>query len=537
MERKPIDIATAKEELVKINGVLSKPHLLIGGLAVNQYYLLRSSQDIDLVCEFGEAKEIMQKLYQNTRDWEIIDLKEDEYRPSYNIKHKVHEISIYFGPKIIEREAYENIQWDMLMKDSRPFKYKNEELKNILVPSPAGLAFTKILSFIGRKIEMSDKLEADLQDFVDLSNQKEFSIVNFDSIIRKSKAEDKIFSDFRSRNLSLNYVNIIEKSSIYAVSNLLGLNTRYQKTETNDNSNIISTCKQIFIKSYAPSKSVTVYLSAPHKNVKKNNYLATEMRNKGIKVYLPKEEEREHNKGSEEKLTPSQIRDICISAILKSTVVVVDLDTYGMDSAWEIGFAEAKRIPVIGYNSIPDLIEDPRLVNRRLYKDNFMHGWDNLEVKDEVEDVLNECSGKKIYIAGSFANEEALQYVRNSKLKEHAKTLLFPKDLITGKDSKYPQSYPYSARYQANISLEDSDIIIVLLPRYGMDVSWQIGYATGLGKKMTGLKVINDNNDNNDFVEKSFWDHWMHGWKQKIIVSNIHHLIALILGFNQEGIV
>jgi hypothetical protein len=39
----------AKTILAKIDQKLTSPHLLIGGLAVQQYYLARGSKDIDLV--------------------------------------------------------------------------------------------------------------------------------------------------------------------------------------------------------------------------------------------------------------------------------------------------------------------------------------------------------------------------------------------------------------------------------------------------------------------------------------------------------
>ena len=46
-QRKPIERAVAKKELERIDAVLTRPHLLIGGLAVQQYYSARISQDID----------------------------------------------------------------------------------------------------------------------------------------------------------------------------------------------------------------------------------------------------------------------------------------------------------------------------------------------------------------------------------------------------------------------------------------------------------------------------------------------------------
>ena len=69
----PIDIAVAKEQLVRIDSALDSPHLLIGGLAVEQYYKGRDSKDIDLVCDFKTAKFLL-KLYP-TNDWHIEDRK------------------------------------------------------------------------------------------------------------------------------------------------------------------------------------------------------------------------------------------------------------------------------------------------------------------------------------------------------------------------------------------------------------------------------------------------------------------------------
>jgi hypothetical protein len=37
MESKPIDRAIAKRELARINNVLREPHILIGGLSVQQF--------------------------------------------------------------------------------------------------------------------------------------------------------------------------------------------------------------------------------------------------------------------------------------------------------------------------------------------------------------------------------------------------------------------------------------------------------------------------------------------------------------------
>ena len=88
MNRKPIDRAVAKAELERINDLLAEPHLLIGGLAVQQYYSARISKDIDLVCDFDIAQHILDTLYPSL-NWKVHDKQHDEYRPSFQIRHKV----------------------------------------------------------------------------------------------------------------------------------------------------------------------------------------------------------------------------------------------------------------------------------------------------------------------------------------------------------------------------------------------------------------------------------------------------------------
>lgn len=131
---KPIDRAIAKSELERINDVLQEPHLLIGGLAVQQFYTARDSKDIDLVCEFETARQILDALYPS-RDWKVEDKQGNEYRPSFQIRHKVENLgTIIFGPKISERTPYSHIDWNALKQGAEPFETASGHLKNILVP-------------------------------------------------------------------------------------------------------------------------------------------------------------------------------------------------------------------------------------------------------------------------------------------------------------------------------------------------------------------------------------------------------------------
>jgi hypothetical protein len=74
--KQPIDRAIAKDELARINDVLMEPHVLIGGLAVQQYHASRNSKDIDLVCRFETARTILEKLYPSI-DWIVEDRQQD----------------------------------------------------------------------------------------------------------------------------------------------------------------------------------------------------------------------------------------------------------------------------------------------------------------------------------------------------------------------------------------------------------------------------------------------------------------------------
>lgn len=175
MPREIIDIAMAKEELIRINGALEDPHLIIGGLAVNQYYVPRQSEDIDLICSHNVAVGLIKKLYPSDQ-WEIDEVNNDEYRPSFIItsKHKKEYGQIKFGPKIIERDLYENLDWKYLFEDAQAFKFKTLKLEKILVPCVEALAYTKLISACGR-IDRP-KSEKDFEDFVNLLNVPSFRI-------------------------------------------------------------------------------------------------------------------------------------------------------------------------------------------------------------------------------------------------------------------------------------------------------------------------------------------------------------------------
>lgn len=226
-KNKIIERAVAKNEIERINTFLSKPHLLIGGLAVEQYVASRDSKDIDIICSFEDSLKIIRNLFPS-KDWDIKEPNNDDYRPSYIITSSVDDIVVYLGPKISEREAYNYLEWEELKKTGIKYKGKNGvELENIIIPNVTQLAFTKLLSFIseGRK---DIKAAQDLEDFCNLTNNPDFSLKEFYGLLKKTKNSDEIIDFFYDK--SKRFETTIRTSCIYDISTLFRGKSIEQKT-------------------------------------------------------------------------------------------------------------------------------------------------------------------------------------------------------------------------------------------------------------------------------------------------------------------
>jgi hypothetical protein len=168
-----IPLAVARDELMRIDAVLNSPQLLIGGLAVQQYHDNRDSADIDLVCSYKTARDLIDELY-NTAYFEIKNLG-DQHRPSWVITETGEgQRVVYLGFKITERDAYKYVDYKGILERARPYRHGQTELTHIKVPTLEDLAFMKLLSMVTRLSSSPKKGEQDLKDFVNLINNKEF---------------------------------------------------------------------------------------------------------------------------------------------------------------------------------------------------------------------------------------------------------------------------------------------------------------------------------------------------------------------------
>ncbi len=274
-----------------------------------------------------------------------------------------------------------------------------------------------------------------------------------------------------------------------------------------------------------------VYWCAPHRNVDRNKNVRQYLESAGIGVTLPGELVTESQVSAVGGDQRRAVREVCTKAILESDCVVVDLDLYGLDSAWEMGFAEARQIRVIGVSQDLRVLLSRRKIHRRVFSDNFMHGWHIYSRYDSLTSIEGECRGKSVYVCGSFQNENAMARLRASGLDKTARSLILPKDLLKLGDG-FPSAYPLRAKEAAISLLAGADVAVVILPRYGMDTSWQIGYAAALDKPIIGWEAEEGGPDKE---VASVWDHWMHGWKEKVTFTNLKDAAAFIQGLELRG--
>jgi len=61
-------------------------------------------------------------------------------------------------------------------------------------------------------------------------------------------------------------------------------------------------------------------------------------------------------------------------------------------------------------------------------------------------------------------------------------------------------------------------MVVAVLPRYGMDSAWKLGYAAALGKPIIGWLAEDD--DHTGTIEAHALDHWMHGWRDKTLITS-----------------
>lgn len=193
-------------------------------------------------------------------------------------------------------------------------------------------------------------------------------------MIRRNKAEERIQSEMRKILLeNYDFKNLLNGSCLSYFSPLWSLGSSEQLVPSSP--------------SQRESLAKAFYVAAPHRNVERNDALAQSLRQFGIEASVPYDEVYNVFGTGTPSGEPNKVREICIDAILKADGLIVDVDTYGLDTAWEIGYAEGKGKVVIGFNYDLSLKTQERMLNRRDYTENFMHGWPTQKIFQHVADL------------------------------------------------------------------------------------------------------------------------------------------------------
>ncbi|MEO7688329.1 MAG: class I SAM-dependent methyltransferase [Sphingomonas sp.] len=214
------DASNAKQSLLRLDAVLKRSHLIIGGLAVAHYHPTRVSKDIDLVCEHREITDAIETIFPS-HDYICEEVNEDDLRPAYVIQSRFDSEKIYFiGPKIMERAPYNYIDWEYIQNEAIPYSYKGECCKNIVLPNVEKLTFLKLISMLDRLENSSVKGQKDLIDFVNLSNTRGFRINYFFDVLRRTNCLKYVVDRMSSLKEKLD-LSALEKSSLFEVFHLL----------------------------------------------------------------------------------------------------------------------------------------------------------------------------------------------------------------------------------------------------------------------------------------------------------------------------
>lgn len=75
--------------------------------------------------------------------------------------------------------------------------------------------------------------------------------------------------------------------------------------------------------------------------------------------------------------------------------------------------------------------------------------------------------------------------------------------------------------------LGECEIILAVLPRYGMDTAWKLGYGAAINKEVVGWITDDFGSERS---EADFLDHWMHGWRKKPVVGSMADLAVFVNG-------
>ncbi|HEV7743389.1 MAG TPA: nucleoside 2-deoxyribosyltransferase [Pyrinomonadaceae bacterium] len=266
-----------------------------------------------------------------------------------------------------------------------------------------------------------------------------------------------------------------------------------------------------------------VYICSPHRLEKENRAISDALTQLGNTVYLPAD-----LCSSEDEVGDSKtIRRKCIEAIESADAVLCFLDDYGMDCAWELGYAEKAKKKIIGLSLDHYRLNSARISKPQSVDDYWMHGWQEHVTIAGFEPLHSRIRSKTVYLSIPVRRKEAILQIQEA-LEPYADKLHTPLTIMNCDLLSTARESWHVARHNCIEAIEQSQIVIVYVDDYGMDSAWELGYAERAGKEILGLSLDTAERHRMRVLRpQTVWDYWMHGWKEHSIVQGLAMLSDL----------
>ncbi|HYK05831.1 MAG TPA: nucleoside 2-deoxyribosyltransferase [Thermoanaerobaculia bacterium] len=260
---------------------------------------------------------------------------------------------------------------------------------------------------------------------------------------------------------------------------------------------------------------IRVYWSAPHRFTPLNERVKKAALRAGVEVFVPGDIDPDN--------TSLAVRDACIGALSSVDVVIVSLDCYGMDTAWEIGFAAAREIPTVGVFEDVERRQAERQVRGGEIANHWMHDWARKPVAHRPDDLLRICSESRfasLYVSSSTKELSRADSVMSVLAGlEPPRRVVTSRDVIHGFEKLSRAEYPPVLRDRCVEALRAANAVVVDAIDLAMNSSWEVGFADGLGTPVVGAAFLPAPTKND--VRLHLSDYWTHGWTRDNVVVGL----------------
>lgn len=276
---------------------------------------------------------------------------------------------------------------------------------------------------------------------------------------------------------------------------------------------------------------IHIYISSPCRLININNQIKNILASKGNIVHLPSEFCKKEDEDENQK----NIREKCIDAIDKSDIFLLFINDYGMDSAWELGYAERSKKVIIGFRLDNEVVNTEKKCKPQSIMDHWMHDWKNKSIYVDFNELMKLSKNKRVFLS-IHTQFELMLHDKIMQLKETCEKLYVPWELLNQEILEFPKEKSGEFRKKYKKAIEDSDIFIFFTDDYRIASAWELGYAEKgilgyaekLEKKIVGYSLDMTQTKNPKIIQPfTKWDQWILGWNCHKIISGYNDLLSI----------